>query len=194
MKERKGLIVTKSVKLQGYQSVSCRDLKFFLGFSVWFWIQPSVGWRFWFPLTVVASFCHQQIIQCATVKISTWIIQFEPCRTGPAFPAYMHLISSPLINAQICVCVVAESAVCLYNPTLTYCRKSFSLQGLRLFCFLLSHFTFFYLGAETLIRFLLLAAFSVWLVESWICWSSSFTNGLAKSTDLDDHLVQRSST
>lgn len=29
-KLREGLIVTKSVKLQGYQSVSCRDFEFLL--------------------------------------------------------------------------------------------------------------------------------------------------------------------
>lgn len=65
-----------------------------------------------------------------------------------------------------------------------------SLHGFRLFC--LHSIRFLFLLANTQIRFLLLAAFSRWLVESWMCWSSSFTNGLATSSDLDDRLVQRS--
>ena len=35
----------------------------------WFWIQPSVGWFFWLTLTIVTSFCSQQVIQCSSIKI-----------------------------------------------------------------------------------------------------------------------------
>lgn len=82
----------------------------------------------------------------------------------------------------------------------------YSLQGFRLFQIKLLYYwihlrlfastaiILLYLVADTQIRFLLLAGFSLWLVESWICWSSSFTNGLAMCSDLDDHLIQRSAT
>lgn len=56
-------------KIKFTQVGSACHFNFLLWFSVWFWIQHSVGWWFWFPMTIVMLFCSQQIIQCTLIKI-----------------------------------------------------------------------------------------------------------------------------
>ena len=52
--------------LKFLQAGSACDLKVLL--LVWFGIQPTVGWWFRFPLTVVTSFCTWQITCSTSVK------------------------------------------------------------------------------------------------------------------------------